>query len=255
METHDEPTVPQIIKYKQNIHMESVRRNHREELAKVAKEQRERESFVRSDFAAKPEELLTQQEVDHDADELLKSTRSASHKSIVNSKEEEEILNDENIFQLKKQRERTRPKASKCNRNHRLTIDFQSTSKSKQDNRNCPFCGHALNKDNDHQQLSIKNQTSPLLQSAESTNTVGTIDDWFETDSESRTPTPPPPPLSADGSATFRRNLFQPINDPVEHLPPTSKRSVTPRLSETGLFARSPSAKKLQTSNSSDHEN
>lgn len=57
------------------------------------------------------------------------------------------------------------------------------------------------------------------------------------------------------GSSTFRRNLFQAItdnnNDIVEHRPPSrtndttpkTKRLITPRMSETGIFSRSPESK------------
>ena len=60
------------------------------------------------------------------------------------------------------------------------------------------------------------------------------------------------PPI---GSTTFRRNLFEANADIVEHRPPIrplvntdddevkAKRLATPRVSESGVFARSPDPK------------
>lgn len=41
-ETHDQPSIIQLIKYKQQIHVENDRRVHRQKLAALAKSQRER---------------------------------------------------------------------------------------------------------------------------------------------------------------------------------------------------------------------
>ena len=108
----------------------------------------------------------------------------------------------------------------------------------------------------------------PSARSVETTG--GAVDDWFESASDVSgprqlspwapdNPTPPPPPT---GSNTYRRNLFQPINDnTTEHRPPIrplvltddeikTKRSTTPRISESGVFARSPESKIRRSSSS-----
>jgi len=114
-------------------------------------------------------------------------------------------------------------------------------------------------------------QRQPSNQSVETSS--GTVDDWFESEPSTSRPqqsspwapddaiTPPP-----TGSSTFRRSLFQPINDKnddiVEHRPPIqplirtdddqlkTKRSATPRMSESGFFTRSPEPKVRRPSSS-----
>lgn len=90
---------------------------------------------------------------------------------------------------------------------------------------------------------------------SQSVETIGSgIDDWFESSSNSSGPISSTPndlePVST-GSTTFRRNLFQPIDDLIEHRPPIppvdqeikTQRLTAPRLSESGMFARSPDTK------------
>ncbi len=103
-------------------------------------------------------------------------------------------------------------------------------------------------------------QAQPLGQSIETTG--GTVDDWFESSEASGSQhlspwAPDSATLPPTGSSTFRRSLFQPINDrnseTTEHQSPIrplvqtdetkTKRSITPRVSESGIFARSPEPK------------
>ena len=111
-QTHDEPTVRQIIKYKQDIRTENDRRLHRENLAELAKQQREKEHFFQSDLSTKREEIQQQKVYNDESSTQVvpaeTSDNKLSQKPIVQSKEEEEILNDENIFRPKKIRERGR---------------------------------------------------------------------------------------------------------------------------------------------------
>lgn len=89
--------------------------------------------------------------------------------------------------------------------------------------------------------------------------TIGSgIDDWFESSSNtsaSQEPVSSTPKDLETVSTTFRRNLFQPVDDVIEDDPPIqpivfagsqeikTQRLTTPRLSESGMFARSPDTK------------
>jgi len=81
--------------------------------------------------------------------------------------------------------------------------------------------------------------------------TTGAVDDWFESASYASSPRTSDNAIAPTmGSVTFRRSLFQPINDTVEHRPPIRPliptedvRLTTPRMSESGIFARSPDPK------------
>ena len=112
-ETDEESSIPQLIKYKQQIHLEHDRRIHRENLANLAKSVREKESFVQSDLSAKPEEIQRQNLEDDETSTHVVPTENqthenASHKHAVGSKAEEDILDDENIFGPRRQRDRGR---------------------------------------------------------------------------------------------------------------------------------------------------
>jgi hypothetical protein len=112
-------------------------------------------------------------------------------------------------------------------------------------------------------------EPQPSSQSVETTGSA--VDDWFEAASNISNPrqlsswTPDDAIPLTTGSSTFRQNLFQPINnnnnDTVEHRPPIrpliptddetkTKRSTTPRISESGIFARSPESKIRRLSSS-----
>lgn len=113
--------------------------------------------------------------------------------------------------------------------------------------------------------VSTARASLPISKSVETDN--GTVDDWFAPASD----VPPSRPSSSQkpdgltspptGSMTFRRNLFQSNNDIVEHRPPIrplistddddetkAKRLTTPRMSESGVFARSPESKVRRSS-------
>jgi hypothetical protein len=154
-ETSEELSVPQLIKYKQQIHMENDRRIHREQLAALAKSQREKEQFIRSD--------IEQQNMDEISSPIeTKIDVKLSHKSsVVKSKEEEDILNDENVFQPRKQRDRIRQKTKlSTSRLNMPSIrggsiaDFRSTMRKNDENIICKVCGNIANGEDDHQQKS-----------------------------------------------------------------------------------------------------
>ena len=114
-QTHEQPSVLQLIKYKQQIRTENDRRLHRQKLAELAMHQREKELSVQSDLMAGPVEI-EQKQVDED--QQTPSTKAetgvgkALQKLSVKTKEEEDILDDENVFQPRKQRTRGRQKTT-----------------------------------------------------------------------------------------------------------------------------------------------
>ncbi|UJR21045.1 hypothetical protein I4U23_024145 [Adineta vaga] len=291
VQTHDQPTVHQIIKYKQHIRTENDRRIHREELAKLAKQQREKEEFFQSDLSAKPEEIQQQQqEQQMDEDDSMVSKKAhhtkASHKPTVKSKEEEEILNDENIFQPRKQRnrERQRTKVVTARTNvsdlrSQAMRDFRSTMKREDGNLICKVCGNVITDDNNqlivdskaNSAASTSRSYAPQQSNRSVESSSAAVDDWFESStstSASRQSTPritDDPTLLSIGSTTFRRNLFQPIKDDnldgVQHQLPVRAslltndntkmdRLTSPRISESGIFARSPEPKGRRPSSS-----
>jgi rubrerythrin len=287
---YDEPSVQHLIQYKQQIRIENDRRLHREKLAELARNQRKNEQYFQSDFSLKPEENQQQK---------LDNNIKLSHKPIVKSKEEEEILNDENVFQHKQYRykERQRNKLPTSHIHGRYITDFPSSMKKSDQNLICKVCGNVINeKDNQPIVYSQQNsgkfiylfkkkiqifisaaptarsyQPQPSSQSVETT--TGAVDDWFESalnvsGLRQSTPRSPGDAISPPiGSSTFRRSLFQPINnnnnnDIVEHRPPIrpliptdddgtkTKRTITPRISESGIFTRSPESKIRRPSSS-----
>ena len=262
-QTYQEPSVPQLIKYKQQIRTENDRRLHREKLAEVAKTQREKEDIFQSDLSLKSEEIQQQNLIDGES-QIVPST-NLSNKPIIKSKEEEEILNDENQFQSRQNRYRERPR-------YKSSTPYMREMKKSDENKICKVCGNVINEGNNQpllvdsqknfgkfiyfKNIKIKSnfffltaylsQGQPSNQSIETSS--GAADDWFESESSPWAPDDAitPPPI---GSSTFRRSLFQPINDDiVEHRPPIrplihtdddvpkTKRSMTPRISESGFF-------------------
>jgi hypothetical protein len=160
-QTHEEPSVKQIIKYKQDIRTENDRRIHREQLAELAKTQREKEHFYQSDLSTKSQDIQQQQSMydnESSSSQIVPGETSDNkvlHKPSVKSKEEEEILNDENVFQPRKLRERGRQRnrlpTSLLNAPYirgQSTIDFRSTMRTDQGNLICKVCGHEINEEN-----------------------------------------------------------------------------------------------------------
>lgn len=160
-ETREELSIPQLIKYKQQIHMENDRRVHQKNLAALAKDQREKEEFIRSDLSAKPEEIQQQMMVEGDERSSpieIKTNTKLPKKSSVKSKEEEEILNDENVFQPQKQRERVRqrnklsiPRPSMSYIRGGSIADFRSMMSAGDANIICKVCGSIANGKEDNQ--------------------------------------------------------------------------------------------------------
>lgn len=116
-QTHEEPSVKQLIKYKQNIRLENDRRLHREHLASLATAAREKEQISLPNVSKMPIEVPQEGEqmpADPSSKNVVSATGNAQQiiRSIGLSKQEEEILNDENIFQPRQNRDRTRTKRS-----------------------------------------------------------------------------------------------------------------------------------------------
>ncbi|CAF2982272.1 unnamed protein product [Rotaria sp. Silwood2] len=276
-ETHDEPSILQLIKYKQQIRIENDRRLHREKLAELAKSEREKEQFS-LEISSKPEEISQQQTLSQVVPTETTSTK-LPYKPIAKSKEEEDILNDENIFQSRKPRYRGRQKnklmPSLTNTSYlrgRPTTDFRSSLRKDDGSLICKVCGNVLNEQENQsmvhsQQVSsipITYSLEPQLSARSVEKTDDAVDDWFESASDvssSRQLTPliPNDTISTRlGSSTFRRNLFQPIKDnntdTIEHQSPVrpiilsddetnAKRFKAPNFFETGIFSRSPDSK------------
>jgi hypothetical protein len=117
-ETHEEPPVIQLIKYKQHIYTENRRREHRQKLANLANGANNTEQMLQPDLCIQP--IEEQQQKKSDDNRILSQVKpntnstQVAYKPIAKSKEEEEILNDENVFHPRRQRprERKRNKAS-----------------------------------------------------------------------------------------------------------------------------------------------
>jgi hypothetical protein len=143
-QTHEEPSVKQIIKYKQDIRTENDRRIHREQLADLSTKSQDIQQQQRM-YDNEPSSQIVPGEI---------SDNKVSQKPFVKSKEEEEILNDENVFQPRKLRERGRQRnrlpTSLLNAPYirgQSTIDFRSTMRTDQGNLICKVCGHEINGD------------------------------------------------------------------------------------------------------------
>lgn len=111
-QTHEEPSAKRLVKYKQHIHIEKDRRLHRERLAGLAKQARDKEHTLQPDLS-KPSDIQQQQTSNENtSSDVIPETSSSKsiQKPIVRSKEEEEILNDENVFQPRRERHRDRHK-------------------------------------------------------------------------------------------------------------------------------------------------
>ena len=124
LEPGQKPTTKQLIEYKKQIRLENDRRAHRQQLADLAKKEREKFRSLQPD-PLKPVELHHQQYENIKSAGSLSGVVSATDGSqsiqrpIAASREEEEILNEEDIFQPRRQRvrDRERPKTSRSRSN------------------------------------------------------------------------------------------------------------------------------------------
>ena len=117
-EIGQQPSVLQLVKYKQQIRTENDRRAHRQELADLAKRQRDKEGVSQSDLSVAPTDIHQQEEDKEQGlgEEPIPTSAipetgavPVAQKSLIpQSKEEEEILNDENVFRARTQKPRTR---------------------------------------------------------------------------------------------------------------------------------------------------
>ena len=117
VEPDNHPNAKQLIDYKKKLRLEQDRRSHRQQLADVAKQEREKLRSLQPDLI-KPIELQHQQEHKTDGDPRA-SGAARDHdaaqpirKAIAASTVEEEILNDEDIFQPRRQRVRDRQQSN-----------------------------------------------------------------------------------------------------------------------------------------------
>lgn len=166
-QTHEEPVTKQLIKYKQQIHLENNRRLHRQKLAELANKEHEKEQFLQPDLQTKSTEVPQQQKSSDDptlpyVPSSTSNTKSI-HKPIVKSREEEDILNDENIFQptQRRLRERYRTKlpTSRSNSPHgrrEFVRNLASTIQGRYGNFTpvtqfgvCKVCGSMINNEGD----------------------------------------------------------------------------------------------------------
>ncbi|CAF2583536.1 unnamed protein product [Rotaria sp. Silwood2] len=279
-QTHEQPSVPQLIKYKQHIRDENDRRQHREKLAAIAKQARDREQILQSDTSTKPDEFQQKQRSNDDSglpqNVSEKSDTKLIHKSFVKSKEEEEILNDENIFQPRRERNRERPRnrlatprtnAPYTRQQFMGRGDTNSMSLIPSDGI-CKVCGSIIN--NDENPSKVHSQQVSAMQPIRSferhsttrsvESSVGAVDDFFEptldvsTSQQMLLSTLDAITPQAVDTNPFQRNRFQPIKnnnntDIVGHRPPSTplinsdnktktNQTKTPRMSESDIFLR-----------------
>lgn len=116
-EIQQEPTVLQLIKYKQQIRLDNDRRLHHQALANIAQEQWEIERSLEYD-ESEPSVNVTPQENASDKnpnDETIREKNSTNKDAVktvsttfVRSREEEEILNEEDVTHQQNRRYRPR---------------------------------------------------------------------------------------------------------------------------------------------------
>nr|ACI90383.1 hypothetical protein [Philodina roseola] len=189
------------------------------------------------------------------------------------TKEEEEILDDENIFQSRTQRGRTRNRkyGNQSDSNTprlRENPDFGLTTLRRANERStsimqfniCKKCGAMMNDVEIHPAAQFSQRETFRVPPAP--KEVEAVDDWFESASNVSGPrqmspwTPDENRPSENESNNIRRNLFQPIQEPPNRsfnpFHDRSKMNVTstPRMSETGTFTRSPETKIRRLSSS-----
>lgn len=160
-EVHEEPSVAELIKYKHRIRTICDRHSHRRQLAELAQSQHEKEELFHLDTFSN----LNENEQSSDMNQLNNigtssqvvpistNDRNSSYKSTVKSKDEEELLNDENIFQSgthrSRVRQRVKSKPMKTLKNtHDLhgshSADFRSSSRKDNGNLVCNICGNVV---------------------------------------------------------------------------------------------------------------
>ncbi|CAF0868336.1 unnamed protein product [Adineta steineri] len=273
IQTHEEPSVEQLVRYKQKIRFENDRGvQHREKLAELAQKAYDRERILQPEELPSPSEIQQQEQNSSDDHTASKSSDIKSiHKPVVKSKEEEDILNDENVFHPRKQRQRERDNDKlKIIRSNALTTQRQSIidlNLSRRIDENmlttmrfgvCKVCGNILSNeelDNYTQQVAAE----PVGRSVNPNETV--VDDWFQSSADSNESKPLISPITYDQTSSslssninpFQEKYFQSIqNNNVQHLPPSVptisinngkriQRSSTPRSAESDVFIRTPS--------------
>ena len=115
-QTHDQPNLVQLVKYKQQLRTENDRRLHRRKLADLALTKRKEEDVLQSEVQTTSDDVEEQiyeqrQKLNLESNEIPMTTDEKSTKigpMGTKSKEEEEMLDDENVFQERKQRTRMR---------------------------------------------------------------------------------------------------------------------------------------------------
>ena len=175
---HGQSSVRQLIEYKQHIKKENDRRQHREKLAELARHVYEQEQILHSDLSAKSNEqkelhdhpMLSPIESNKRIDESIFKSRFT--KTTV----EEEVLDDENIFQHKRHRHRTHRNqllASHLNMPEArrrymeglgLTIRRRNTnSMTTMPVDTCPVCGNVVNNEQNQSKFHSQNDFSKSI--------------------------------------------------------------------------------------------
>ncbi|UJR28467.1 hypothetical protein I4U23_009706 [Adineta vaga] len=251
LQTHEEPSAQQLIKYKEQIHTENHRRQHREKLANLAKQIYDRERILQPDLVTVSEEVQQDQMLgdDHTQSHVVStgtSTTKPTHKPMVKSTAEEEFLNDENIFHPRRQRHRQRHNNNALTSrtdapySHRQSIVYFGSSRRQEDGDRmalmqdcvCKACGNIINTEDLRrysQQLSgiLIFFLEPIVSSVKASH--ATVNDWFGSSlnaSDSRsmvsltTDQITPPPTSTN---PFEQDFFQSIDDTndnnIQHRP------------------------------------
>ena len=146
LQSNQEPSVKQLIEYKQHIQMENNRRLHRENLAKIAETRRTEEQILETNIPVngdfKPENGIGSSQIVPD-----KRNIKPLQKPVATSREEEELLNDETHFGSGKRRltERNRNKLTAVGANVAyLTRGMTNRRLSTMKPIVCKVCGNVM---------------------------------------------------------------------------------------------------------------
>jgi rubrerythrin len=164
-QTREQPSAAKLLEFKQQMHTEKNYRSiHRNDLAKIARKARTEEQTAQSDLFENSAELKQNNLNDDNglAQTVPETTNTKPiHKPIAGSQQEENILDDENIFEPRRTRTRERhankvsiPRANTPTAQRLYTRDLGSTLQTNDANLKpimqfcvCKVCGNIVSDD------------------------------------------------------------------------------------------------------------
>lgn len=189
LQTSQEPSVKQLIEYKQHIQVENNRRLHRENLAQIAETRRKEEQIFESNMpvntggapegGVRPEDRIGSSQIVPDQRNV-----KPLQKPVAKSREEEELLNEETHFGSGKRRltERNRSKITAAGANVAyLTRGMTNRRSSTMQPLVCKVCGNVMDSEA-NQSLTDFEQTqgkTNALQRSSSAENQSTFDFSF----------------------------------------------------------------------------